>query len=479
VRVAPIRAFAYRFGIALLACAVVVTAALFAINRYIDHEVAKIPRVDVAMTPSSGSAENFLVVGSDSRAFVGDNPAANEAFGNTGDSGPPKSDTLMVLHANGDQSYAVSFPRDLWVDIPGKGKAKINSALNDGPQKVVDTLKSNFDLDINHYVQVDFQSFQTLVDAIGGISVWVPHASRSDPNAEGGGGGSGFAVIGAGCWPLNGQQALAYVRARAPFYQYLINGKWVQADPIPDIGRIQRQQAFVKKLGRLTIAKVTDDPVSAPGLADKVIPDLTVDRSFDRTAFNALAQAFLDSNGGTGIAFDTMPWSSGRANDQSVLYVKQPEADTVLARLRGTAPIPSSTSAGPAASSTPSVPALRPADVRVRVLNASGVQGAAGDAETALGKLGFVNGGVANDPRGTIDHSEVRYRPGDEAKAQLVAASLPGVQLVADSTLPGTDVVVALGRNFTGVTPTTVPNPASPTTSVAPAAAAQAACDAS
>jgi LCP family protein required for cell wall assembly len=479
VTVAPIRTFAYRFGIALLACAVVITGGVFAINRYIDREVAKIPRVDITMAPATSSAQNFLVVGSDSRAFVGNNQAADEAFGNTGDSGPPKSDTLMVLHADGARSYAVSFPRDLWVDIPGKGKGKINSALNDGPQQVVDTLKSNFDLDINHYMQVDFQSFQTLVDAIGGISVWVPYASRSDSNAESGGGGSGFAVIGAGCWPLNGQQALAYVRARAPFYQYLINGKWVQADPIPDIGRIQRQQAFVKKLGRLTIAKVTDDPVSAPGLADKVIPDLTVDRSFDRSAFNTLAQAFLDSNDGGGIAFDTMPWSGGRADDQSVLFVKQPEADTVLARLRGTAPVPPSTSAG-GPTTAPTVPALRPVDVRVRVLNASGVQGAAGDAETALGKLGFVNGGVANDPRGVIDHSEVRYRPGDEAKAQLVAASLPGVQLVADSTLPGTDVVVALGRNFTGVATTTVPNPASPTTTtMAPAAAAQAACDAS
>jgi hypothetical protein len=128
---------------------------------------------------------------------------------------------------------------------------------------------------------------------------------------------------------------------------------------------------------------------------------------------------------------------------------------------------------------------VRPSDVRVRVLNASGVQGAAGDAETAFGKLGFVNGGVANDPRGLIDHSEVRYHPGDEAKAQLVAASLPGAQLVADSTLSGTDVVVALGKNFTGVgaasgsTSSGTAAPSTTTTTVSPAAAAAAACTAS
>jgi anionic cell wall polymer biosynthesis LytR-Cps2A-Psr (LCP) family protein len=53
----------------------------------------------------------------------------------------------MVLHADGDKTYAVSFPRDLWVDIPGKGKGKINAAYNDGPQKVVDTFPARADKD--------------------------------------------------------------------------------------------------------------------------------------------------------------------------------------------------------------------------------------------------------------------------------------------------------------------------------------------
>ena len=275
---------------------------------------------------------------------------------------------------------------------------------------------------------------------------------------------------------MNGQLALAYVRARAPYYQYLIDGKWVSADPIPDIGRIQRQQAFVKKLGRLTIAHVTNDPMSAPDLADKVIPDLTADKTFDRTAFNTLARAFLDSGNGAGLAFDTLPWKN--AGNNSDLLVDPARAQVVLDRLRGTAPIPAATTGGTAAST----PAVRPVDVRVRVLNASGSQGAAGNAETSFDKLGFVNGGVANDPAGLIDHSEVRYKPGDEAKAQLVLASVPGAQLVADPTLSGTDVIVALGHNFSGVTAPSAGSsagPASTTTTLTPAEAAQAACDAS
>jgi LCP family protein required for cell wall assembly len=479
VTAAPLRRLVSRLAIAFLLCAIVAASAVVVANRYIDREVAKIPRVEVALKPATGSGQNFLIVGSDSRAFVGSNQAEQQAFGDTTETGPPKSDTTMVLHADGANSYAVSFPRDLVVDIPGMGNSKLNAAFNSGPQKLVDTLESNFGIDINHYLQVDFQSFQTMVDAIGGIRVWIPYPARSKGVLVDGklDGGSGFAALGTGCWPLNGQSALAYVRARAPYYQYLINGQWVSADPIPDIGRIQRQQAFVKKLGRLTIAHVLDDPTSAPDLADKVVPDFTADKTFDRSAFNALARAFLDSGNGAGLAFDTLPWKP--AGNMSDLLVDQARAQVVLDRLRGTAPIPPSTSAGTATSGATA--AVRPVDVRVRVLNASGQQGAAGDAETAFGNLGFVSGGVANDPRGRIDHSEVRYLPGNEAKAQLVAASLPGAQVIADSTLSGTDIVVALGMNYSGVSPASTGSsaPGPTTTTLSPTAVAEAACDAS
>lgn len=436
-----VRRLAWRFAIALVLCSVLVGAAVVEVNRYIDDEVDKLPRVDLALPASSGSGTNFLIVGSDSRAFVGEDQSANSAFGNTSDSGPPKSDTLMVLHADGKKSYAVSFPRDLWVDVPGHGKAKINSALNDGPQKVVATLQQNFGLPIDHYVQVDFETFRSLVDAVGGIRVWVPYPARNDH--------TGFNVVGAGCWPLDGDRALAYVRSRAPYYQYLIDGRWVQADPVPDIGRIERQQAFVKKLARLTIDKMTDDPASAPDLADKVIPDLTVDRSFDRAAANTLARAMLAEHDGTGLVFDTLPWTGGRADGQDVLFVDKPAAAPVLARLKGEAEIPAATSTTVGSSPT-SAPAVRPVDVQVRVLNGTGKQGAAADASSAFDRLGFVNGGIGNDSRGAIDHTEVRYQPGADAKAALVASHLPGARLVEDQTLGGA-VVVALGADFKGV----------------------------
>jgi hypothetical protein len=160
-----------------------------------------------------------------------------------------------------------------------------------------------------------------------------------------------------------------------------------------------------------------------------------------------------------------------------VLVVKKPDADVVLARLRGDAPVPAPT-ASPASDGSAgqaTTPALRPIDVRVKVLNGSGAQGEAANASTAFSNLGFVNGGIGNDSRGTISTSEIRYKPGDDAKAQLVASHVPGATLVADSTLPGTDVVVVLGKDFTSVstaTATTQP-PSTPDTTLSPADACE------
>jgi LCP family protein required for cell wall assembly len=471
---AALRALPGRIGLALVLCGAIVAAGVVAANRYIDNEVDKIPRVSVTTAPVTGNGVNYLIIGSDSRAFVGDSQDL-QAYGSAQSNGPPRSDTLMVLHADGDHSYAVSFPRDLWVDIPGRGMAKINAAFNDGPQKVVDTLSTDFNVPINHYLEVDFKTFQTVVDAIGGINVYVPYQSR-DAN-------TGFATASGGCFTLNGGQALAYVRSRSgdtdQYYQYFINGKWVQADGIPDIGRIQRQQAFVKKLGRIAVQRMLDDPMKAPDLVNSVIPNLTADKGFDRGALDQLLQTFLalSRGDGGGLEFATLPWVGGRSPDgQDILKVKEPDADAVLARLRGetsvTPPTTTLPSAGASGATTPAS-AIRPVDVLVKVLNASGVQGAAATAESDFDKLGFVNDGIGNDPRGIIARSEVRYRPGNEAGAQLVASHVADAQLVADSTLTGSTVVVALGKSFQGVT-----TAAAPTTTTVPAAAAEAAAEA-
>jgi LCP family protein required for cell wall assembly len=361
------------------------------------------------------------------------------------------------------------------VNIPGHGKGKINAAFNEGPQEVIDTLKADFDVDIQHYLEVNFKTFEDIVNAVGSVPVYFPYPARDQLSGLG-------PTLAGGCYHLDGAPALAYVRSR--HLEYFIDGKWRDASPQADIDRIARQQDFIKKLGRIAVAKAVDDPTIAPDLADKMIPNLTADTAFDRPAFNQLVQAFLglrDSTSG-GPTFQTLPWTMGDSVG-SFLVVKQPEADAVLAVLRGTAPIPTTTTAAPATGGSGSsgsagttAASVKASDVRVLVRNGSGVQNAAGNTSQALAGKGFVQGGAENDPRGTIDQTEIRYATSDLAKAQLLATYVPGAQLVPDSSLPGTDVVLALGTNFRGLgsgATATTGAPAPTPTTLSPEAACQ------
>ena len=131
---AALRALSGRIVIAILVCALLMGAAVFQINRYIDNEVAKIPRVQVATAPTaSGSATNFLIIGSETRSFVqsqSDKQAVTDA--NTTADGPQQSHTMMVLRTG---RTARCRSRDLYVNIPGARQRQARAAFNEGPQR--------------------------------------------------------------------------------------------------------------------------------------------------------------------------------------------------------------------------------------------------------------------------------------------------------------------------------------------------------
>ena len=254
---ASFRALVGRIGIAVVLCVGLVAAGAVSVDRYISDKVATIPKVQLATSSTSNNGTNFLIIGSDSRDFV-ETEAERDAFVDE-DTAGQRSDTLMVLHANGEKSYALSFPRDTWVTVPGVGDARINAAFNDGPQKVVDTLQQNFDLAVNHYLEVDFATFEGLVDAVGGVPVYFAEPTRDTKTGLGDPYPLGFV---AGCQVLGGGQALAYVRSREP--EQYEGGKWVDASGRADLDRIERQQAFVRTLGRVAMDTALDDPTVAP-----------------------------------------------------------------------------------------------------------------------------------------------------------------------------------------------------------------------
>src|SRR5690606_7288693 len=104
--------------------------------------------------PSGDKSLNYVLMGSDSR-----NPESEKG----------RSDTLMILHLDADRksAYIVSFPRDMYVDIPGHGKNKINAAYSfGGPQLAVQTLESLTGTRMDHVAIVNFEGFINLTNTL-------------------------------------------------------------------------------------------------------------------------------------------------------------------------------------------------------------------------------------------------------------------------------------------------------------------------
>ncbi len=312
-----------------------------------------------ALTDPTGDAFTFLVVGSDSREGLDD----LENFGNFAGS---RGDVIMLVRVDPSTGEArmLSVPRDLWVDIPGQGMGKINSAYSyGGPSLMVRTIQENLGIEINHYVEIGFVGFQELVDDLGGIHISFPYDARDAS--------SGLDVE-AGTEVLDGKMALAYARSRK--YQEYQNGSWVSVDA-NDIGRTQRQQQVVRAIlsGLKTPASVADAGTMSSSLASH----MTIDASLADSSIAGLAWDFRSLLTG-GIEGTTLPVDGATKGGASVVVAREPEATQMIADFVG-------------GSTTVSQQPLR-----VQVLNGNGVIGAAGKMSETLQASGFEVESVGN-----------------------------------------------------------------------------------
>jgi len=451
----PLRAFTGRVGVAFLVAALFMGGAIVAVNYVIDTKLDAVARVKVSVADAPPEGANYLLIGSDTRAFV-ENPGEQEAFGDSANTGGQRSDTMMVLHVEPDaqKTLIVSFPRDLWVDIPGIGGSKINAAFNEGPDKTVEMLKSNFGVEINHYLEVDFRSFRGIVDAIGEVPVYFPYPARDEK--------TGLNIGQPGCIRLDGDQALAYVRARSMEYYSVAKNKWISADLVPDIDRIARQQDFMRRLAGLAVLKGLNNPLTANEITDRVLENLKIDESLTKDDIFGLIDAFrtVNPNDTSALEFVTLPWANGPPQKgQSVLFTKEPDAGALIARLQDFSGNQSTRARN-----------VAPSAISLKVRNASGADGTAAGAIAELTRLGFVGAGVGNDGRGTVAVTEVRYKPGAFDKGKTVLQYVkPNARLVEDSSIKGADVVIVLGVDFESIvepsvvpTPTSTPSPGTP-----------------
>ena len=203
------------------------TGVLRAADRRTD-DIVRVDGLDLVLTsvPDDGPAENYLLVGSDTREGVDPNSPDFGGIGDTTEVGGRRSDTIMILRREKDGGAALlSLPRDLWVEIAGTGESnRINSAYSDGPQRLASTITQSLGIPIHHYVEVDFVGFKRIIDQIGGVEICIEYATRDLHTGL---------DLQPGCQKLDGVQSLAYARSR--YYEEFRDGDW-QTDPRSDLG---------------------------------------------------------------------------------------------------------------------------------------------------------------------------------------------------------------------------------------------------
>ncbi len=166
----------------------------------------RIDRVDTDGALATGGAfTNYLIVGTDSREGVDPDlaTAPNIGLGIAGE----RSDTMVILHVDGDGNHMVSLPRDLWVALDSGSSNKLNAARAlGGVPSLLRTVQTDPGVPIHHYLEVDIAGFLGVIEAVGEITIDFRSPACDHK--------SGLDVRQTGPVSLGPEQALAYVRSR-------------------------------------------------------------------------------------------------------------------------------------------------------------------------------------------------------------------------------------------------------------------------
>jgi LCP family protein required for cell wall assembly len=426
---------------ALLAVFVVIagTSGYFTWLYYHTQGKIKVDLPDVG-PPSEGHAFNVLLVGSDSRAGLsemeqfelGANPVGGE-----------RADTLIFAHVDPDTDHVimVQFPRDLYVDIPGQSENRINSALQLGRNRLVQTVEQLTGLEVNRYAQVNIAGFKELVDAIGGVRVCIPEPIPFDPNT-----GIEVPPEEVGMVHFDGDRALRFVRSRR-----FVTG---------DFQRIQNQQKFLAAaINKLVSLETIFNPGRIKRLLDVAGDNVRTTESIK--GLYDLGQRFRQFNPEDYEAYVAPNFGVGAAGQMSIVVPDYRTMKMMFDAIRR--------NESPA--DADGVPAIDPTTIRVGVYNGTFQEGRAAAAGAALeeatdtGEGGVEIVDTANAGRFNYRGVTVRYRPRAEQMAELVAAALPGAELDTGRTDDDVDVAVIVGKGrvrtkqITQILPIPIPRP--------------------
>lgn len=230
----------------------------------------QVPVVDVGGALSApvdvGEPRNILIIGTDShKGLAKSDPVVKGRL-----EGENLADVIMILRVDPTDGSArlLSIPRDSRVELPDGSMQRINAAIAgpQGPKNLVQTIKRNFGISIDNYLEVDFAAFKDLVEVLGSVPVYFTTPVRDRT--------TGLYVDNPGCVSLSPDQALAYARSR--HFEFKDGNKW-KTDGTGDLGRISRQQDFMKRAIRRASDLGIRNPSTATGMVDAATGAVVLD----------------------------------------------------------------------------------------------------------------------------------------------------------------------------------------------------------
>lgn len=425
-------------------------------------------RQHVGHLQSEGASINILLIGSTTRCGLA---VQNQAYGTCAEGVTGvNSDIDMIVHLD-PATHAVSLlsiPRDTFVpNARAEGANKIDAALYEGPTQLVAAIEEDFGIPINHYVELNFDTFAAVVNALGGVRMYFPMPVFDAY--------SGLYVPQPGCLLLDGYRALQVVRARHLQIQtnpaVTNRADWTY-EALSDIARIRRTHEFLRVLAAKVSARGLGNPLTDQGIASSVLGDLTVDTGFSEGTMVSLATKFAHTNIAN-VAQETFPvvgvnspsgyqYKGGSYGD--IVFPVEPTGYSLIDQLFG-ASIAMSPFTGKA------LPA--PSTFKISVENGSGITNQAATVSAGLTAKGFRVSSVGDRaPTGPLPETVVWYggtpppdtadwkNPGLEA-AQSVMSQIEGPAIMGynpSEVTPGALVTVQTGIGLTlkpNVAPTT------------------------
>lgn len=301
---------------------------------YVQEKASDIDTVVIggAAKPGAQTDEprNILLVGTDSTEGL----AKGDPILRSRDVGGHLADVIMILRIDPATKSAalLSIPRDTWVPVaPRWSTTKINSALTapDGETALIATIKQNFGISIDNYVEVNFAGFRELVDVLGGVPVYLSHPVRDRNTA--------LWLPQTGCIVIDPTQALAYARSRHLEYQsgdvYDSKAKWIK-DDTNDLGRMTRQQDFLQRAAEQAVDRGIRNPTTALGLINAGVDAVKKDENLNVGQIQDLISLFRNFNVDS-LERYSLPTSAG-GSLTTVAYEKVvwSDAQPILARFR-------------------------------------------------------------------------------------------------------------------------------------------------